>query len=81
MSQIEVGDLLYRVSVKFTRVAEYGVSIEALMGGQAPPPQGARFDVAFEGTSKGDKLNGAAPASITSTFAPTAGLNLISTLS
>jgi hypothetical protein len=59
MSTIEVGDLLYEYTVKFTGMTEYGVSLESLMAGNAtPPPEGARFDVAFEGASTGPKLNG-----------------------
>lgn len=41
-----------------TGMTEYGVSFGALMSGTvAPPPEGARFDVAFEGASTG-KLTG-----------------------
>jgi len=59
MSTIEVGDLLYEYTVKFTEVTEYGVSLEALMAGEAAPPvEGARFDVAFEGESTGPRLKG-----------------------
>ncbi len=59
MSTIEVGDLLYEYTVKFTEVTEYGVNLEALMAGEAAPPvEGARFDVAFEGESTGPKLKG-----------------------
>ena len=59
MSTIEVGDLLYEYTVKFTGMTEYGVSLESLMAGdEAPPPEGARFDVAFEGESTGPKLKG-----------------------
>ena len=59
MSTIEVGDLLYEYTVKFTEVTEYGVSLEALMAGEAAPPvEGARFDVAFEGESTGRRLKG-----------------------
>jgi len=59
MSTIEVGDLLYEYTVKFTGMTEYGVSLESLMAGKvAPPPEGARFDVAFEGASNGPKLKG-----------------------
>ena len=59
MSTIEVGELLYEYSVKITGVTEYGVSFESLMAGTvAPPPEGARFDVAFEGASHGPKLKG-----------------------
>jgi len=59
MSTIEVGELLYEYTVKITRMTEYGVSLESLMaGGVAPPPEGARFDAWFEGTSNGPKLKG-----------------------
>ena len=58
MSTIEVGDQLYKYTVKFTRVTEYGVSMEALLGGETPPPEGARFDVAFEGSLPGPQLKG-----------------------
>ena len=59
MSTIEVGELLYEYTVKFTGMTEYGVSLESLMSGEAPPPpEGARFDVAFEGSSNGPKLKG-----------------------
>ena len=59
MSTIEVGEQLYEYTVKFTRLTEYGISMESLItGGAAPPPEGARFDVAFEGSSSGPKLKG-----------------------
>jgi hypothetical protein len=56
---ITVGELLYDVTAHFTKVTEYGVSLEAVASGQTPPPPpGARFDVAFEGISRGPKLKG-----------------------
>ena len=59
MNTIEVGELLYEYTVKFTGMTEYGVSLESLMAGDAaPPPEGARFDVAFEGESTGPKIKG-----------------------
>ncbi len=59
MDTIKVGELLYEYTVKLTGMTEYGVSFEALMGGTvAPPPEGARFDVPFEGASVGPKLKG-----------------------
>ncbi len=59
MSMIEVGDLLYEYTVKITGITEYGVSLSALLSGEAvPPPQGARFDGAFEGPVTGPKLTG-----------------------
>jgi len=55
---ITVGELLYDVTVQITKVSEYGVSFEAVMAGQiSPPPEGARFDTAFEGV-RGPKLKG-----------------------
>ncbi len=56
---ISVGEHLYDLTVNFTKVTEYGVSLEALVAGKAtPPPEGARFDVAFEGVARGPKLKG-----------------------
>jgi hypothetical protein len=61
MSTSEVGELLYRVTLYITGMKEYGVSFAALMAGEVTPPvEGARFDVAFEGTATGPKLHGAA---------------------
>jgi hypothetical protein len=61
MSTIEVGELLYRVTLNITGMKEYGVSFAALTAGEVTPPvEGARFDVAFEGAATGPKLNGAA---------------------
>jgi hypothetical protein len=58
---ITVGELLYEYTLHFTKVTEYGVSLDALLAGQvAPPPEGARFDVAFEGSSRGPRLKGTA---------------------
>ena len=59
MRTIEVGELLYEYTVKLTGMVEYGVSFGSLMAGTTPPPpEGARFDVPFEGTSVGPKLKG-----------------------
>jgi hypothetical protein len=56
---IATGQLIYEVTLNFTKVTEYGVSMEALVSGQsAPPPEGARIDVAFDGSSSGPKLKG-----------------------
>jgi hypothetical protein len=52
-------ELLYEYTAKITQVVEYGVSMEALMSEQAPPPaEGALFDVYFEGPVTGTKLSG-----------------------
>lgn len=59
MSSLEVGDLLFEYTVKLTGMTDYGISLDALMAGQvAPPPEGARFDLAFEGSSVGPMLRG-----------------------
>ena len=50
---------LYEYTLSITRVAEYGVSMAALLAGQVPPPPaGARFDVHFEGTIAGPRIRG-----------------------
>jgi hypothetical protein len=57
MGTMDVGELLYDYTVKLTGMTEYGVSFAALMAGTvAPPPEGARFDAAFEGAANGPKL-------------------------
>jgi hypothetical protein len=59
MGTMNVGELLYDYTVRLTGMTEYGVSFEALMAGTAaPPPEGARFDLPFEGASDGPKLKG-----------------------
>lgn len=55
----DTAELLYEYTLNVTAVTEYGVSFAALASGQAPPPpEGARFDVAFEGTASGPRLSG-----------------------
>ena len=57
-AQLE-GELLYEYTVQLTQMVEYGVSMEAVMSGQAPPPaEGARFDAYFEGPVTGTRLSG-----------------------
>ena len=52
------GEKIYEYDVDFTGVTDYGVSLEAILAGKEKvPPQGARFDVAFEGRAKG-RLSG-----------------------
>ena len=61
MNAIAVGELLYTVTLDITGIKEYGVSFAALMAGEVTTPvEGARFDVPFEGTAAGPKVNGAA---------------------
>lgn len=59
MTTITVGEQLYEYTAKITGMTEFGVSFADLMAGTtAPPPEGARFDVIFAGTSTGPKLKG-----------------------
>ncbi len=60
MSAIETGELLYEVKVSFTKVVEYGLSLEALASGNASlPTAGARFDYHLAGVLRGPRLSGA----------------------
>lgn len=45
---------LYQYTVRFTSVTDFGVKLEDILSGKvAPPPAGARIDVAFEGEVTG----------------------------
>jgi hypothetical protein len=50
---IEVGELLYEVTLQITSNEDFGIGMEAILGGEAIPPAGARFDVVVEGESTG----------------------------
>ena len=53
------GELLYEYTSNITGAVEYGVSLQTLTSGQAPPPpEGARVDVYFEGPITGAKIGG-----------------------
>lgn len=53
------GELLYEYVCNFTQVVEYGIAANAVFSGQVqPPPEGARFDVHFEGPITGSKVKG-----------------------
>ena len=52
------GELIYEYTVQFTQVVEYGIAAQAIFSGQTPPPEGARFDVYFEGPITGSKVQG-----------------------
>ena len=53
------GEPIYEYTLQITQVVGYGVSAEALIAGQTPPPaEGARFDVHFEGHVSGSRVNG-----------------------
>jgi len=54
-----VAEQLYEVNLQLTDVTEYGFSLQDFASGQVPvPPQGACFDLYFEGALSGSKLNG-----------------------
>ncbi len=59
MSTNTLGEPLYEYTLSITGLTEYGVSFEDLASGKIPPPpEGARFDVAFAGEANGSKLAG-----------------------
>jgi hypothetical protein len=48
------GEKIYEYDLDVTGMTDHGVSLEAILSGQAPiPPQGTRIDVAFEGRASG----------------------------
>jgi len=48
------GEKIYEYDLDITGMADYGVTLEAILSGQARvPPQGARIDVAFDGRAIG----------------------------
>jgi hypothetical protein len=56
---IKVGELLCEVVVNFTKITDYGVSLPEFMSGSvAIPPEGARFDAAYQGTFLGPRISG-----------------------
>ena len=52
------GALIYEYRPQITQVVEYGASAEAVLSGQAPPAEGARFDFYLEGPVSGPMLQG-----------------------
>lgn len=53
-AQAMCGEKIYEVNLEITGVTDYGVTMDAILGGKEKvPPQGTRFDVAFEGRGKG----------------------------
>lgn len=52
-------DVLFDERVHLTGITEYGVGWHDLVNGEIPlPPQGVRFDIAFEGVFEGPKIRG-----------------------
>ena len=48
------GEKIYEYDLNITGVTDYGVTLDALLSGKEKVPlQGTRFDVAYEGGSKG----------------------------
>jgi hypothetical protein len=66
------GALIYEYRPQITQVVEYGASADAVLSGQPPPTEGARFDFYLEGPVSGPKLQGTFRGVDTSTSAPTA---------
>jgi hypothetical protein len=63
MSATATAALLFEYTLNVTSVTEYGVSLAALASGQAaPPPEGARFDIAMEGKASGPRIAGTVKA-------------------
>jgi hypothetical protein len=53
------GELVYQYNLKIAQLVEYGCSGNAVFSGQsAPPAEGARFDVYFEGVITGPRIKG-----------------------
>jgi hypothetical protein len=52
------GALIYEYRPQITQVVEYGASADAVLLGQAPPAEGARFDFYLEGPVNGPMLQG-----------------------
>ena len=52
------GALIYEYRPQITKVVEYGASADAVLSGQTPPPEGARFDFYLEGPVTGPKVKG-----------------------
>ncbi len=47
------GEKIYEYDLDVTGVTDYGFTLQAILSGEAIPPQGARVDVAFAGSATG----------------------------
>ena len=48
------GEKIYEYDLDVTSITDYGVTLDAILAGEAQiPPQGVRFDIAFEGHATG----------------------------
>jgi hypothetical protein len=53
------GGLIYEYTIQSTGATSYGAALDALLSGVADiPPQGARYDLAFQGPIVGRRLRG-----------------------
>ena len=61
MNEQTPGELIYEYTIQSTGATSYGVpALDALLSGVADiPPQGARYDLAFQGPIVGQRLRGA----------------------
>ncbi len=50
--------ILFEEEVGLTAIHEFGFSWTDFVNGKPVPPEGARFDIAFEGRVSGDRLSG-----------------------
>ena len=49
-----MGEKIYEYDLDVTGMTDYGVSLDDILSGKVPiPPQGVRFDIAFEGRASG----------------------------
>lgn len=53
-----VAEHLYDATFHHTSFVDYGYTLEDLASGRAIPPQGAQFDIGFEGVIEGPRLKG-----------------------
>ncbi|HLN70855.1 MAG TPA: hypothetical protein VK280_26740 [Streptosporangiaceae bacterium] len=60
MTEQMPGELIYEYTIQSTGATSYGVpALDALLSGAADiPPQGARYDLAFQGPIVGQRLRG-----------------------
>jgi hypothetical protein len=60
MTEQMPGELIYEYTIQSTGATSYGVrALDALLSGVADiPPQGARYDLAFQGPIVGQRLRG-----------------------
>ncbi|MFT5032763.1 MAG: hypothetical protein ACI89D_001380 [Bermanella sp.] len=57
-STYESGTMVYEGILDITGATDFGISLEAVVGGEPIPPEGVRIDVHVEGPLKGGLLNG-----------------------